>query len=31
MFENPKKARDAFRVSLGGMTMISSFMAAPRL
>jgi len=29
MFEKGKKARDAFRFSLGGMTTISSFIAAP--
>ena len=29
MFDKGKKARDAFRFSLGGMTTISSFMAAP--
>ncbi len=29
MFENPKKARDAFTFSLGGMNTISSFVAAP--
>lgn len=27
MFEKDKKARDAFRFSLGGMTTISSFLA----
>ena len=31
MFEKGKKARDAFSFSLGGMTAVSSFFAAPAI
>ena len=31
MLENPKKARDAFTFSLGGMTTVASFAFAPAI